>query len=252
MQLYIYKDYEALSLDAANEILATVKNNPAAVLCLATGDTPKLAYKILVEKALDEKIDFSACTFIGLDEWIGIPPDKEGSCRFFLESRIFKPLQIHHSQVQLFDGLSADLAAECDKVNRAIREGGGIDLMLVGVGMNGHIGFNEPGVLPDQHAHVINLEDITQSVGQKYFADSVSIRQGITLGLKQVLQSEKLIMMANGVKKAEVMQKALQGSISSDLPASIIRTHLQALAMIDEAAAGLLNLETLPEEVVYG
>ena len=240
MQLTIYKDYEELSLQAARKITATVKNNPAAVLCLATGDTPRLTYKLMVQTALEEKIDFSHCSFIALDEWVNISPESEGSCHHFLHTNIFKPLQILHSNTHLFNPLSNNLENECIKMDALIQDKGGIDLMLVGVGMNGHIGFNEPGVSIDNYTHVVDLDETTQKVGQKYFDQATELKQGITLGLKHFLHSKKAIMMASGVKKAHVIMQALKEEITTNMPASIIRMHPNGEVMIDKDAASLL------------
>lgn len=241
MKLNIYKDYNTLSSQAANEIIALVKNKPDAVLCLASGDTPRLTYAMMASKASDEKVDFSRCTFIGLDEWVGIPPENEGSCYFFLQNQIFKPLNISASKIHLFDALSENMEAECIKMDEIILEKGGIDLMLVGVGMNGHIGFNEPGVPFGLYSHVIALDATTQSVGQKYFKQSTILKHGITLGLKHLLESRKAIVMANGKKKSEVIRKALEGAVTTDMPASIIRKNSQGLVMLDQEAASLLK-----------
>lgn len=243
MQLNIYKDYNELSAQAANEIIELIKIKPDAVLCLAAGDTPRLAYTLMAKKAGDEKIDFTRCSFIGLDEWVGIPPQNAGSCRYFLQTTIFTPMRIATAQINLFDAMSADLDKECVKMNTRILEKGVIDLMLVGVGMNGHIGFNEPGVLVSNNAHVIDLDEVTQSVGQKYFSEPVAIKKGITLGLNQLLQSKKAILMANGSKKATVIRRALEGEINTEMPASIIRKHTNGIVMIDEEAASLLKSE---------
>lgn len=240
MQLKIYKDYTTLSSDAATEIIELIIAKQDAVLCLAAGDTPRLTYSLLAKKAKDENVSFDRCTFIGLDEWVGIPPDNEGSCAFFLETTLFKPLSISSRQIHLFNALSKDLTGECFEMDRIIVEKGGIDLMLVGVGMNGHIGFNEPGVAIDQYSHAINLDATSQSVGQKYFKEPTALQKGITLGLKHLLESKTVIMMANGLKKAEVMQRALEGEITMSMPASIIRTHSNSKIMIDEEAASLL------------
>ncbi|MEP7108993.1 MAG: glucosamine-6-phosphate deaminase [Ferruginibacter sp.] len=250
MQLNIFKDYQTLSHHVAEAILETVKNNPTAVLCLATGDTPRFAYELMAKRGIAEKVDFTHCTFIGLDEWVGIPPQNKGSCRFFLESHIFKPLHIQASRVHAFDAMFEDPLLECSKIDKIIVEKGGIDLVLVGVGMNGHIGFNEPGVSPDKDAHVINLDETTQTVGQKYFPKAATLKQGITLGLRQVLQSRKLIMVANGTKKAEVIKKALEGEINVSMPASFIRNHPQGQTMIDEDAGALLNLRLVSNRMV--
>ncbi|MEJ7589259.1 MAG: 6-phosphogluconolactonase, partial [Ferruginibacter sp.] len=125
MQVDIYKDYEALSQHAEDIILSVVSANPAAVLCLATGDTPRLTYELVAAKAKKEPVDFTRCTFIALDEWIGVPPVKEGSCRFFLTKQLFEPLDIKPSQVHLFDSMSANPEAECLEMDKAIAAAGG-------------------------------------------------------------------------------------------------------------------------------
>jgi galactosamine-6-phosphate isomerase len=244
MQLNIFKNYNELSIHAAEKIIELVKNKPDAVLCLAAGDTPQLTYNLMTKQAIEEKIDFTQCTFIGLDEWVGIPPENEGSCRFFLKANIFDPLHISSSQIYLFDAMSENLDEECQAMDKIIREKGGIDLMLVGVGMNGHIGFNEPGVSVNNYSHVIDLDNATQSVGQKYFKHPTTLKKGITLGLNHLLQAREVIMVANGLKKAEVIRKALEEEVNTNIPASIIRTHSHGVVIIDEEAASLLNRQS--------
>lgn len=245
MQLNIYKDYSTLSSHAAAEIIGLVKNKPGAVLCLASGDTPRLTCALIAKNAKEENVDFSRCSFIGLDEWVGIPPQNEGSCHFFLQNNVFDPLHIASSQIHLFDALSEDLMEECNTMDKIIAGKGGIDLMLVGVGMNGHIGFNEPCVSFDNYSHVIDLDDTTQSVGQKYFSQATALKKGISLGLNHLLQAKRVILIANGIKKAEVIRKALEEEINIDMPASIMRTHDQGIVMIDEEAASLLKPGTI-------
>lgn len=241
MQLAIYKDYQELSSHAANEIIDCIKNKPAAVICLASGDTPKLSCSIFVQRVLEENIDISQCMFIGLDEWVGIPPENEGSCHHFFHSYLFKPLSLSPVQFYLFDALSTNLEEECRKMDECIADKGGIDLMMVGVGINGHIGFNEPGVSISNYAHVIELEETTQSVGQKYFNTPVKIDKGITLGLQYLLGAKKVIMLANGTKKAPVIKRAVEDEISTKFPATIMRMHANSLLMVDEEAAASLK-----------
>lgn len=241
MQLEIFKDYNTLSVHAAKEIVNLVRNRPDAVLCLASGDTPRQTYTLIAEGAKSKQVDFSRCTFVGLDEWVGISPDNEGSCHYFLYTHLFKPLGIETSRIHLFNGLSEDIGNECKKMDAIIRKKGGIDLIVVGVGMNGHVGFNEPGVPPNLYSHVVDLDATTQSVGQKYFKQSTELLHGITLGLQHFLESRKAIMMASGRKKAEVMRNALEGPVSHDMPASIIRNHNQGMVFLDEEAAAFLT-----------
>lgn len=241
MQLKIYRDYNELSAHAAGEIIDLVMRKPHAVLCLAAGDTPRLTYEMVAKKAGSQKIDFSKVTFIGLDEWVGVSPENEGSCHYFLYNNLFTPLQISATQIHLFNALTDDLAAACKKMDATVLQAGGIDLMLVGIGMNGHIGFNEPGVSFDLYSHVIDLDENTQQVGQKYFREAVPLRKGITLGLQHFLEADTAILIANGIKKSGVIQQAVNGPLTNELPASIIQKHPNGLVMVDEEAASLIK-----------
>lgn len=240
MELKVFKDYNELSQQAADMIIETVRKKPEAVLCLAAGDTPKQTYVNMVQKAANKLIDFSRCTFIGLDEWVGIPPENEGSCHYFLYHHLFNPLKTPSSHIYVFDALSHDLPGEYSKMDSIIQDKGGIDLMLVGIGMNGHIGFNEPGVSFDLYSHVIDLDEKTQAVGQKYFSSTMALPKGITLGLRHFLRSRKAILIANGKKKAGVIEKAVKGPVSNQMPASIIQQHENSWVMVDEEAASLI------------
>lgn len=241
MRLQVYKSYEELSKTTADIIINLVKSKPDAVICLASGDTPRRTCEIVAERGIRERIDFSKFTFIGLDEWVGMPKNNAGSCYYFFETLLIKPLQLSSSQVHLFDALSKNLDDECKKMDKTISEKAGIDLMVVGIGMNGHIGFNEPGVSFDNYSHVINLDETTITVGQKYFKDAVILKQGITLGLQHLMNSKKAIVIANGNKKAAVIKQAVNGPVSSLFPASIIQEHENGYVMIDEDAATLIN-----------
>lgn len=241
MELQLFETHEMQSAAAAALIINTVKKDPAAVFCFATGDSPRRTYELLAERAAGEKIDFSKCTLIGLDEWMGVDPANTGSCHCFLQTYLIKPLGLSPGQVHLFDAMATVEQSECEKMDQFIREKGGIDCMLVGVGMNGHIGFNEPGTSEHLTAHVIGLDPITLTVGQKYFTDTMQAKKGITLGLKQVMEARMLLMMANGKKKAGIIQQAAEGAISNKVPASLIRQHHNGILMLDSEAASALK-----------
>lgn len=242
MELKIYKDHNELSAAAADIIFDCVKNKPEALLCFATGDSPKLAYQLFVEKAIEESLDLTGCFFIGLDEWVGISPDNTGSCHWYLNEYIFKPLNIDSSQFHLFNALAKNEEEECRKMNKLISTNG-IDLAVVGVGMNGHIGFNEPGTDIHSLAHAAELDEITRTVGQKYFENEVTITKGITVGLKQLLEAETLLMLANGKKKGPVIKKVVEENISVNFPATLIRQHKNGFLIIDNEAASELTTE---------
>lgn len=241
MQLRIPENHSNLSIAAAAMIINYVKNKPGATLCFASGDTPKLAYQLVAETLRREGTDISKCFFIGLDEWLGIPPDNTGSCHYFLQHYLFAPMGATASQIHLFDGMTTNAEEECKKMNQIIDRRGGIDLMVVGVGMNGHIGFNEPGTDIASVAHVAQLDQVTKEVGKKYFSEAVTIDRGITVGLKQVMMAKTLLMMASGKKKAPVIKQALETGAGTDFPASLIQTHPDGILMVDREAASELE-----------
>lgn len=241
MRLKQFKNYEELSDFAATDIADAIKNKPSLVLCLASGDTPKLTVDLLVKKIEEEKIDYSRITFIGLDEWVGLPPTNTGSCHYFFQNKLIGPLQLKPSQYFLFDSLAGDLQNECKKMDQFINDKNGIDIMLVGIGMNGHIGFNEPGTSFNNLSHVIELDEITRSVGQKYFNEQVELSKGITIGFKHLLNTKKVFLMANGTKKAEVIQKTVEGPVTESFPASIMQKLENGFVLVDDEAASLLS-----------
>ncbi|MFT3703441.1 MAG: glucosamine-6-phosphate deaminase [Agriterribacter sp.] len=241
MQLMIFENNDALSREAARHIIDTVKQKPDAVLCMASGSTPILTYAYVVETALREKIDLSNISFIGLDEWLGIPPDNEGSCHYFFQHHLFQHISFNTANIHLFDALAKNPSEECKKMDAAIAAKGGIDLMLVGIGMNGHIGFNEPGVAFNKYSHIVDLDETTVSVGQKYFKETTVLKQGITLGLQHLMESKKVLLLANREKKASIIRQTMEGEISNKIPASIMRQHTNGIIMLDKEAASLIK-----------
>ncbi len=241
MKLLIFDSYETQSQAVADAILSQVARKPESVLCLATGDSPLRTYQLLVEKAKAVRMDFSMTHFVALDEWVGIPPDNSGSCKYFLTKNLFGPLAISSDRIHLFDALTSDIKSECAAMDDIIQDLGGIDLMLVGIGINGHVGFNEPGVSTELYSHVIQLDEVTQKVGQKYFKERVEIKEGITLGFQHIRQTKMVLLIANGSKKAEIITKMLEGEITSDCPASILRKHSNSYVYLDSLAATNLS-----------
>src|SRR6188474_2847659 len=166
-----FTDYLSMSAATARMIADSIKENPALVLCMASGHTPTGTCEQLVGIIRDENIDHSQMSFIGLDEWVGLKPENSGSCHFYFEKMLFTPLGLRADQCYLFDGVSNHLDVECAKMDEVITRNG-IDMMVVGIGMNGHIGFNEPGTPFDISCQVADLEETTIAVGQKYFDEA--------------------------------------------------------------------------------
>ncbi len=241
MNLKIFDSPEALAEAAADELFSCVKEKPASILCLATGDTPLKTYQILVDRSIANGLDFSSVHFVGLDEWVGVPSHNSGSCAYFLRRNLFDPLNIVEDRIHLFDAVSPDLNSACTKMDNLIAGLGGIDLMIVGIGMNGHVGFNEPGVSLELNCHVIELDEVTKDIGQKYFDERIQLEAGITLGFQNIMKAKKVILMANGLKKADIIKRMLEEPISERCPASILRKHQKSCTFLDSPAASKLS-----------
>jgi glucosamine-6-phosphate isomerase len=241
MQILRFKNYEELSDYVAGFIADSIKNKPNLVLCMASGSTPALTCDLLVRKLKDGQVEYSKFTFLGLDEWVGLPPINTGSCHYFFHKKIFEPLQLSSSQFFLFNALADDLKSESSKMDKVIADKGGIDIMVVGIGMNGHIGFNEPGTSFTSLSHVAELDEITKSVGRKYFDGPVELGKGITIGFGHLMNTKKVFLIANGKKKAEVIKKTIEGPVTENFPASIMQQHANGFILIDEGAGSLLK-----------
>lgn len=241
MEVITFADNECLSDYMADQLVEQLKEKPESLICFASGNSPKRAAALFVEKVKLANLDTSRFSFVGLDEWVGVDADTKGSCHHDFKEWIFEPLGIRLEQYHVFDGMSTDLLSECEKMDQFIAEKGGIDLMIVGIGMNGHIGFNEPGVDFNQLSHVVPLDEITATVGQQYFEKPMELRQGITLGFKHLNHSKKVFLLANGTKKAAVVKRAIEGPVENSFPASIMQQHPHGFVLIDEAAAALLT-----------
>ncbi len=242
MIINVYKDYNEISQKTSEFIVEYVKQKPEAIICFAGGTTPLRTYSLLVDYANRGEIDFSSCSFIGLDEWVGLDRHDDGSCQETMYNTLFSPLNIKESNIFFFDAKSVNLEDECRKIDEIISSKGGIDLMLLGIGVNGHLGFNEPGVQFDLSTHVIELDETTKVVGQKYFKVETELTKGITLGIKQVLNSDTVILMANGDKKADAVKAMVEGEVTNQMPASALQKHDNCYVMLDKEAAAQLEL----------
>ncbi len=240
MNFQIFDSHEAVSGRTAQFVLDLVRQKPNALICVPSGDTPRLTFQKIVQMA--QPIDFEQVMFVALDEWVGIAPDNVGSCRYIVENELIKGLHLRPEQVHYFDGLSNDLAAECQKTNDLIASHSGLDLMLVGLGMNGHIGLNEPNTPFDTYAHVSELAEVTVSVGQKYFDVQTTLKQGVTVGLRHLQEAKTVVLIATGERKAEIVERVCSEQISEKLPASILKQHKNSYLWVDKAAAKLTNL----------
>lgn len=241
MTLKVFEDNSSLALFAAHQILDCVRQKPDAVLCLTSGDTPLKTYTRIVELAQQTRTDLSRVTFFALDEWLGIPTTSPGSCYYIVMENLLKPLQIDAKQFHYFDGLAKDPQGVCDSIHKKLQQLGGLDLIFVGVGLNGHIGLNEPGTPKHLHAHISDLDPMTIDIGQKYFTEKTVLTKGLTMGLADFLEAKTAMVIASGKKKAPIMKQALEGAVSNSLPVSLIREHKHGFVLLDAEAASELS-----------
>lgn len=243
MNLTIYPDKDAMSRATADLIVDKIHEKPDSLLCFPSGESPTLVLNHLVNYALEGIVDFGKCRFVGLDEWLGMDGRNEGSCREYLSSHFFNPLNINSEQIIFFDGLAENPDEECQRMNSFLQQNGPIDLMLVGLGMNGHIGLNEPGVDFNLYAHTTELDPLTVQVAQKYFSKTTVLTGGITLGLQHFMEAKTAVLIVSGNKKADIVSKILTEQISNNLPGTIVRLHENAFVFLDHEAASQLKAE---------
>lgn len=241
MIIKICKDYSTLCIGTSRIIVEYIQAKKYSLICLASGHTPIGVFQELAREVSENKLDLSGCTFLSLDEWIGIDPDVKGSCLSMLKKDCFEPLHIQPHQIQFFDVQTIDLEKECNRINTFIEQHGGLDIMLVGVGTNGHIGMNEPGTSFDTYAHVSTLAEETMQVGQKYFSKPTALSRGITLGLRHLREAKLPIVMASGEKKAAIIAQGLTQAPAENIPVSIAQLIPQGYVMLDEAAASQMH-----------
>lgn len=237
MRIYCEKDYDRISRRAANIMAAEVIRRPDCVLGLATGSTPLGAYKELIAMNKNDDVDFSQVRTVNLDEYKGLAPDHDQSYRYFMQDSLFDHINIDPANTHVPNGLAEDDAAECAGYDRLIESLGYADLQLLGIGKNGHIGFNEPGNDFVKATHVVDLAESTIQANSRFF-DSVDMvpRQAVTMGIGCIMAARRVLVIANGEGKADALFAAICGPISPACPASILQLHNDVVVVADEAA----------------
>lgn len=235
MKKLVFDTAELAAGHAADTVAALLAQKPDAVLCLAAGHTSLPVFEAFLRRGLD----FSRARFVGLDEWVGVGPEVEGSSASFLERNFFSKANVRRENIRLFNALAQDLTAECAAVERQIADWGGIDYLLLGMGMNGHLALNEPGDSFEHTAHVAELSETTKTVAPKYFAaDMPPLRQGITLGVADFLRARRVQLTVFGAAKAPMVARLLELGPTTDLPATALHLLPEAELLLDAAAAG--------------
>ncbi len=237
MKIIIAKNYEELSARAAEIMLGMVKQNPKAVLGLATGTTPLGLYAKMIADHREKGTDYSQIRTVNLDEYKGLPKTHEQSYAYFMKKNLFEGLGIVPEQTNIEDGTAKDEKAECLRYD-ALLEELPRDIQLLGLGSNGHIAFNEPGTPFGSGTHVVTLAESTVRDNARLFEDISEVpRKAYTMGIKQIMQAKKILILASGANKAEAVYKMAKGEVTEEVPASVLQLHPDCILIADEAAA---------------
>ena len=241
MNVIITKNYEELSKVAAKEMAEVIKNNPSAILGLATGGSPIGMYKELIRMNKDGEIDFSTVTTVNLDEYVGLSGEHPQSYRYFMNDNLFNHINIDKKNTYVPNGLAKDVEEECKNYDSKIAQLGGTDVQLLGIGNNGHIAFNEPDEALVSGTHLTNLTEDTIKANARFF-DSIDEvpKTALTMGLGGIMKSKKIIVIASGESKAEAVKAMVNGKISTNMPASMLQMHRDVVVIVDEDASNLL------------
>lgn len=231
------KDYDEMSRRAANVISAQLVNKKNSVLGLATGSTPIGTYKYLAERCAAGDLDFSEVTSVNLDEYKGLTHDNDQSYYYFMNKNLFSMININLDNTYVPDGTIEDADEACQKYEEIIAATGGVDLQLLGIGHNGHIGFNEPAEVFPKETHCVDLAQSTIEANSRFFASIDDVpTKAYTMGIQTIMNAKKILLVASGADKAEIVEKAFFGDVTPAVPASILQMHPDVTVVGDEAA----------------
>jgi glucosamine-6-phosphate deaminase len=243
MQVSVFKDERTLARTLAAHIAQSLAEKPDLVLGLPTGRTPIRLYHELGAMHAKGQIDFARATTFNLDEFLGIPSSHPGSYRSFMQEHLFSRVNLSPERINIPNGAAADPAAECERYERAIAEAGGIDLQLLGIGTNGHIGFNEPARELAAMTHRVVLKASTRHSNAGLFGgdESQVPKEALSVGMATIMHARGIVLMATGKSKARCIQRVVDGPITTKLPASFLQLHRHVELMLDESAASALD-----------
>lgn len=237
MRLIVTENYDDMCCKAAGIIAAQIILRPDSVLGLATGSTPIGIYKNLAEWYGRGGLDFSQITTVNLDEYYGLASDHVQSYHYFMREHLFSKVNLQKDRSFLPDGLNPDAGAECERYQSLIEGLGGIDLQLLGLGHNGHIGFNEPSNAFSKKVHLVDLTDQTIEANKRFFASAADVpRQAYTMGIGTIFQARRILLVVSGAEKADILQKVIRGEICPQVPGSILQLHSDVTVVADKEA----------------
>ncbi|MDT8717867.1 glucosamine-6-phosphate deaminase [Clostridium sp. 19966] len=243
MRILVVKDYEEMSKKAASIVASHIILKPDSVIGLATGDTPKGMYKELIKMYNNKQIDFSQVKTFNLDEYYGLSRDDNQSYHTYMMKNFFGHINVNSKNINIPDGTAKDICKECLNYEQKIKDTAGIDVQVLGIGVNGHIGFNEPNVNFEAQTHLVNLNEKTIKSNSRFFKSIEDVpTKAISMGIKTIMRSKKILLLANGASKAEAINNAINGKITPEVPASILQLHSDVTVIVDNEAASKLCL----------
>ncbi len=241
MRIIIVENYEEMSKKAAAMMASQIILKPESVLGLATGDTPLGMYKELIRMYNENMIDFSKVKTFNLDEYYGLGKDSNQSYNYYMTNNLFNHVNIDKENINIPNGMVKNIEEECISYEKRIKEAGGIDIQVLGIGVNGHIGFNEPDVNFEAETHLVNLDEKTIESNSRFFKCIEEVpTKAISMGIKTIMYSKKIVLLANGASKADAIAKTVNGKISPEVPASILQLHQDVAIIVDKEAASKL------------
>lgn len=244
MRIIVCENYEEVSKKAAQMILSQVTLKPNSVLGLATGSTPIGMYENLVELNKKGDIDFSEVRTFNLDEYYNLPKENDQSYHYFMYKNLFDHININPENIHIPNGMTDDVDAECERYDELIKEAGGVDIQVLGIGNNAHIGFNEPTINFEKGTHLVQLEDSTIEANSRFFDNIEDVpKKAITMGVGSIFKSKKIMLIATGENKAEAIYNTVYGKVVPEVPASILQFHSDIVLILDKEASKFLKEE---------
>jgi len=237
----VFPDYEAMSAAAADVVAGRLTEDPSTVLLLPTGTTPLGMYRRLVDMYRSGEVSFAGATFFNLDEYLGLMPDHPASYHVYMKEHFYGLVDADPASIFVPDGAAPDPDAECERYESHIQEAGGIDVCVLGIGRNGHIGFNEPGASFDSRTRVVELSESTRKVNAGDFEANRAPERALTVGMATIFEAGEVLLLASGTNKAGAVAGAMEGDVSESMPASMLGRHPSAGLYLDEDAASDLG-----------
>ncbi|MBY6930408.1 glucosamine-6-phosphate deaminase [Clostridium botulinum] len=242
MKILVCENYDKLSEKAAQIIMSQITLKSNSILGLATGSTPIGMYKKLVEMYENKMIDFSDVKTFNLDEYQNLPISNDQSYHYFMDDNLFNYINVKRENIHIPNGMANDIENECIEYDKLIKEAGGIDIQVLGIGNNAHIGFNEPTVSFEKKTYVVELEESTKIANARFFNSLDEVpSKAITMGIGSIFESKKIMLLATGENKAKAIYDTIYGKVTPEVPASILQFHDDVIVILDKKAASLLN-----------